>query len=77
MRELIERLVTAGQWKDGDQEILIVVDAGYDVPRPVRTASCDVRSPPASPVSGAGHPVMASNSSSVTRPPGTPPTRRR
>jgi hypothetical protein len=33
MRELIERLMTAGQWKDGDPEILIVVDAGYDVPR--------------------------------------------
>ncbi|MFE1522305.1 NF041680 family putative transposase [[Kitasatospora] papulosa] len=33
MRELVERLVAAGQWKDGDQEILIVVDAGYDVPR--------------------------------------------
>ncbi|MGP3638555.1 transposase, partial [Streptomyces sp. 24-1644] len=33
MRELVERLVTAGQWKDDDPEILIVVDAGYDVPR--------------------------------------------
>ncbi|MEU1486289.1 NF041680 family putative transposase [Streptomyces sp. NPDC005752] len=33
MRELVERLITAGQWKDGDLEILIVVDAGYDVPR--------------------------------------------
>ncbi len=33
MRELVGRLVEAGQWKDGDPEILIVVDAGYDVPR--------------------------------------------
>ncbi|WP_328535072.1 transposase [Streptomyces sp. NBC_00344] len=33
MRELIERLITAGRWKDADPEILIVVDAGYDVPR--------------------------------------------
>ncbi|MFF8747866.1 transposase, partial [Streptomyces californicus] len=33
MRELVERLVTAGQWTDGDPEILVVVDAGYDVPR--------------------------------------------
>ncbi|MEV0488979.1 transposase [Streptomyces atratus] len=33
MRELVERLMAAGQWKDGDLEILIVVDAGYDVPR--------------------------------------------
>ncbi|MFE7359368.1 transposase, partial [Streptomyces sp. NPDC057543] len=31
MRELVERLMAAGQWKDGDPEILIVVDAGYDV----------------------------------------------
>lgn len=33
MRELVERLITAGQWKDADLDILIVVDAGYDVPR--------------------------------------------
>ncbi|MFF4019296.1 NF041680 family putative transposase [Streptomyces sp. NPDC001843] len=33
MRELIERLIEAGQWTDGDPDILIVVDAGYDVPR--------------------------------------------
>ncbi|WP_329307602.1 transposase [Streptomyces sp. NBC_01260] len=33
MRDLVERLIDAGQWKDGDPEILIVVDAGYDVPR--------------------------------------------
>lgn len=33
MRELIERLIEAGQWRQGDLDILIVVDAGYDVPR--------------------------------------------
>ncbi|MEU3735177.1 NF041680 family putative transposase [Streptomyces sp. NPDC033538] len=33
MRELVERLMAAGQWRGGDPEILIVVDAGYDVPR--------------------------------------------
>ncbi|MGD3112590.1 NF041680 family putative transposase [Streptomyces sp. YGL11-2] len=33
MRELVGRLMEARQWKDGDPEILIVVDAGYDVPR--------------------------------------------
>lgn len=33
MRELVERLIQAEQWKAGDPEILIVVDAGYDVPR--------------------------------------------
>lgn len=29
MRELVERLVAAGQWTDGDRDILVVVDAGY------------------------------------------------
>jgi len=33
VREVIDRLVTAGQWKDGDPDILIVFDAGYDVTR--------------------------------------------
>ncbi|MFJ8362958.1 transposase, partial [Streptomyces sp. NPDC093984] len=33
MRELTERLIAAGQWRDDDPDILIVVDAGYDVPR--------------------------------------------
>lgn len=33
LREVIGRLVTAGQWKDGDPDILIVFDAGYDVAR--------------------------------------------
>jgi hypothetical protein len=33
MRELTERLIEAGQWKVGDPDVLIVVDAGYDVPR--------------------------------------------
>ncbi|MEE1805067.1 transposase, partial [Streptomyces sp. BE133] len=33
MRELVERLMAAGQWKGGDPDVLIVVDAGYDVPR--------------------------------------------
>jgi hypothetical protein len=29
----VDRLITAGQWTVGDPEILIVVDAGYDVTR--------------------------------------------
>ncbi len=33
IREVIERLVAAGQWKPGDPEILVVLDAGYDAPR--------------------------------------------
>lgn len=33
MCELVERLITAGRWTAADPEILIVVDAGYHVPR--------------------------------------------
>jgi hypothetical protein len=33
VRGVIERLITAGQHTSGDPRILIVVDAGYDVPR--------------------------------------------
>ncbi|MEU0002539.1 NF041680 family putative transposase [Streptomyces microflavus] len=33
VREVVERLVAAGQWTAGDQEILVVLDAGYDAPR--------------------------------------------
>ncbi|SCF88935.1 DDE superfamily endonuclease [Streptomyces sp. DconLS] len=32
-REVVERLVTAGQWTEDDTSILIVLDAGYDAPR--------------------------------------------
>ncbi len=33
LREVLERLVAAGQWRDGDPPILIVADAGYDITR--------------------------------------------
>lgn len=33
MRELVEQLIEAGQWGQGDLDILIMVDAGFDVPR--------------------------------------------
>ncbi|MFC8015763.1 transposase, partial [Streptomyces cinereoruber] len=33
LRDLVERLITAGQWKSGDLDILIIADAGYDAPR--------------------------------------------
>jgi hypothetical protein len=33
IREVVERLIAAGQWQPGDQEILVVLDAGYDAPR--------------------------------------------
>jgi hypothetical protein len=33
VREVVERLMSAGQWKTGDLDILLVLDAGYDVQR--------------------------------------------
>ncbi|MFI7643837.1 transposase [Nonomuraea sp. NPDC049400] len=33
LRDLVARLIQAGQWRQGDPAILLVVDAGYDVPR--------------------------------------------
>lgn len=33
LRELIQRLVAAGQWQSGDPDMLVVADAGYDLPR--------------------------------------------
>jgi DDE superfamily endonuclease len=33
LRAVVERLLTAGQWCEGDPDILIVMDAGYDVTR--------------------------------------------
>ncbi len=33
LRTVVERLVTAGQWRRGDRNILVVMDAGYDVMR--------------------------------------------
>jgi hypothetical protein len=33
LRDVVERLVAAGQWREGDPEILVVMDAGYEAPR--------------------------------------------
>lgn len=33
LRGVVERLITAGQWRAGDPAIVIVSDAGYDVTR--------------------------------------------
>ncbi|MCC2280559.1 transposase [Streptomyces sp. ET3-23] len=33
VREVVQRLLAAGQWQAGDPPVLIVVDAGYDVTR--------------------------------------------
>ncbi|MBO3676894.1 transposase [Streptomyces sp. NEAU-YJ-81] len=29
IREVVERLIAAGQWQEGDPEVLVVLDAGY------------------------------------------------
>ncbi len=34
LRELVERLITAGQWQSSDPDVLVIADAGYDAPRP-------------------------------------------
>jgi hypothetical protein len=33
IREVVERLVTAGRWTEGAPDILVELDAGYDAPR--------------------------------------------
>jgi hypothetical protein len=33
VRDVVERLITAGQWREGDLAILVVFDAGYDTAR--------------------------------------------
>jgi hypothetical protein len=33
LRAVIGHLISAGQWQSGDQRILIVADAGYDITR--------------------------------------------
>jgi hypothetical protein len=33
VRDVVDRLITAGHWRPGDPEILLVADAGYDGPR--------------------------------------------
>ena len=33
VRDVITRLVTAGHWREGDPAILVIFDAGYDIPR--------------------------------------------
>jgi hypothetical protein len=33
LREVIDRLVAAGKWREGDPAVLVVTDAGYDITR--------------------------------------------
>lgn len=82
IRDVVQRLIDAGQWTPGEPDILIVCDAGYDVPRiafllkdlPVevlgRMRSDRVlyrAAPPRPPVA---HLVTAASSSSVITPVG-------
>lgn len=50
VRDVVNRLITAEHWREGDPEILIVADAGYDVARlvcwPTCPCSCSVGSDP-------------------------------
>jgi len=33
LRDVVERLITAGHWQPGDPDVVIVADSGYDIPR--------------------------------------------
>src|SRR5947207_12205211 len=33
VRDVITRLIAAGHWREGDPPILVIFDAGYDIPR--------------------------------------------
>jgi DDE superfamily endonuclease len=33
LRDVVDRLITAGHWQPGDPDIVIVADSGYDIPR--------------------------------------------
>ena len=33
LREVVERLIAAGHWQPGDPDIIVVLDAGYDLTR--------------------------------------------
>ena len=84
VRDVAERLITAGQWREGDLAILVVFDAGYDTARlswllkdlPVevlgRPCSDRVRASRHRPggQAGAGPPGTEASSSSPTRRPG-------
>jgi hypothetical protein len=85
LRRVVTGLMTAGQWRPGDPDILVIFDAGYDAPRlaylladlPVavlgRMRSDRVlcrAAPPVVPGTRGGRAATAASSSSPTRPPG-------
>jgi hypothetical protein len=74
VRDVVTRLITVGQWRQGDPPILVIFDSGHDPMRlarrladlPVqvqgrlRSAACCIsRCRSASPAPGAGLPCMA------------------
>jgi DDE superfamily endonuclease len=80
IRGVVARLVTAGHWRAGDPDVLIVCDAGYDLGRLaflladlpaqvragcVRTESRVCPCCPTSQARWAGHPTMAASSCRV------------
>nr|WP_244933271.1 transposase [Micromonospora tulbaghiae] len=90
LRDIVGRLIAAGQWQAGDAEILVVADAGYDAPRlaflladlPVQVLA-RMRSdrvlrravPPGGRERSVVHPATAASSSSAIPPPGVSRTR--
>ena len=87
LRQVVARIIAAGHWRDGDPDILVVFDAGYDLTRlawllrdlPVevlgRLRSDRVMYFPArraSPAPAAGRSGTGPRSSSTTRRPGPP-----
>ncbi|MFI9587725.1 transposase [Streptomyces sp. NPDC052236] len=79
VRRVVEDLVAGSQWCDGDADILIVFDAGYDAPRMTHLLTRRCASP--SPCRGSrrrradGPRSTARRSASPNRSPGASPTR--
>lgn len=90
VRDIVGRLVEAGQWQVGDPDILVVADAGYDAPRlAFLLADLPVQASPGCARTGyyagprrlacrertAARLATAASSSSAIPPPGANPTR--
>ena len=52
VRDVVTRLAAAGHWKDGDPDIMVVFDAGYEPPPPGCCATSRCRSPDGSAPTG-------------------------
>ena len=83
LRDVVDRLIAAGHWRDGDPDILIVADAGYDVTRlafvladlpvqllgrhPLRPGAAATQAAPAARAAPAVRPSTAPSSAWTTR----------